>query len=149
MLRLLESLCCSKEFWRRSSSLDDDWSPYEDLLHNLRSWKFYRFRTKEVLELRWCRNGLRFWGRCWLIESSCKRFVKRSWDFPQSLMSSVICFRMKWFRSILMDLSIFSLVPLPVEPVAPKRTLIGVSKVVSMTVWALEQVGARFLFFSF
>jgi len=48
-----------------------------------------------------------------------------------------------------MDLSIFSLVPLPVEPVAPKQALIGVGKVVSMTVQALERVGARFPFFSF
>jgi len=39
--------------------------------------------------------------------------------------------------------------PLPVESVAPKQALIGVSKVVSTTVRALERVGARFLFFSF
>jgi len=48
-----------------------------------------------------------------------------------------------------MDLSIFFLVPLPVEPVVPKQALIEVSKVVSMTVQALERVGARFPFFSF
>ena len=39
--------------------------------------------------------------------------------------------------------------PLSVEAVAPKQALIGVGKVVSMAVRALEQVGAGFLFFSF
>ena len=47
-----------------------------------------------------------------------------------------------------MDLSIFSLVPLPVESVVPKQALIEVGKVVSMTVRVLEQVEARFSFFS-
>ena len=127
----------------------DSWCLWEDLPCNLRSWVFYRFQTMGVPGLRWCQNGLRFWGEYWLRESSCKCFAKRSWYFPQSLVSSAIPFRMNQFRSVFMDLSIFSQVLFPIEPMMPKQTLIRVSKMVSATVGALEWVGTWFTFFHF
>ena len=39
--------------------------------------------------------------------------------------------------------------PLPVEPMVPKRALIRVGKMVAVTVQALERVGAGFPFFCF
>jgi len=46
-----------------------------------------------------------------------------------------------------MDLSVFFLMPLSVEPVVPKWVLIRVGKMVAAIVRALEQVGAGFPFF--
>ena len=132
------------------NDLDSDgWSLWGDLPHDLRYWVFFRFQTMEVPELRWCRNGLRFWGGCWLRESSCECFAKRSWGFSQSLKSIAVHFRAGRFGSVLMDLSVLLLMPFPIEPVTPKRTLVGVCLMVSTTVRTLEQVGAWFLFFCF
>ena len=149
MLWLLERLYCLKEFWQRSSSWGDGWCPWENLPHNLRSWVFYGFQTTGVPGLRWCWNRLRFWGGYWLRESSCKCFAKRSWYFPQSLVSSAVLFRTNWFRSVFIDLSVFSQMPFPIELITPKWTLIRVGKMVSSTVGALEWVGAWFSFFCF
>ena len=149
MLWLLEYLYCSREFWQRLSSWGDGWYPWEVLLHNLRNWIFYRFQTKEVLGLRWCQNGLRFWGGYWLRENSYKCFVKKSWYFPQSLVSSAVFFRANWFRSVFTDLGIFSQVPFPIEPMTLKWTLVRVSKMVFITVGVLEWVGTWISLFCF
>ena len=141
MLWLLGHLYHSREFWRRSSSWGDGWYLWEVLLCNSRSWVFYGFWTKEVLGLKWCQNGLRFRGGYWLKENSYKHFAKRSWYFPQSLVSSAILFRANQFRSVFTDLGVFSQVPFSIEPMMPKWTLVRVSKMVSMTVGALEWVG--------
>ena len=90
-----------------------------------------------------------FWEECWPKGSSCERFVKKSWDLLQSLVCGFIHFRTDWFRPIFMDLSIFFLMPLPVEPMMLKQALIGVGKMVSTTIRAFKWVGARFTLFSF
>ena len=48
-----------------------------------------------------------------------------------------------------MDLGIFSQVPFPIEPMTPKWTLVRVSKMVSTTVEAFEQVGTWISLFCF
>ena len=66
------------------------------------------------------------------------------WDFVESLLVFIALHRMNWFDPVFMDLSIFLLLPLSVESVSPKGTLVWVGLVVSPTVWALERVQTWF-----
>jgi len=48
-----------------------------------------------------------------------------------------------------MDLSVLPLLPFPIKPVSPERTLVGVCLMISSAIRAFEQVRTWFPFFGF
>ena len=99
--------------------------------------------------LRWCWTELKFRGGWWGWENFCECSAKIFWGFWRSLVRSAVCFRTNWFWSVFLDLNILPLVPLSIESVSPKRTLIGVCLMVTAAIRALEWTGTGFAFLGF
>ena len=65
------------------------------------------------------------------------------------MLSVVVHDWMNWFGPIFIDLSIFLLVPLSVEPISPKETWVWICLIITSTVRAFEWMRTWFAFLHF